>query len=63
MDTSGLRGPTHRAWLKVEADEQQDLGHQDSAGQVGVDVVTPVPDGVNFIESTFYYNALEKSSG
>ena len=47
MDTSGLRGPTHRAWLKVEADEQQDLGYQDSAGQVGVDVVTLVPDGAD----------------
>ena len=47
MDSSGLRGPTHRAWLKVEADEQQDLGYQDSAGQVGVDVVTLVPDGAD----------------
>ena len=46
-DTSGPRRPTHRARLEAEADKQQDLGHQDSAGQVGVDVVTLVPDGAD----------------
>lgn len=47
VDTSGPRGPTHRAGLEAEADEQQDLGHQDGAGQVGVDVVTLVPDSAD----------------
>lgn len=47
VDTLGPRGPTHCARLEAEADEQQNLGHQDSAGQVGVDVVTLVPDGAD----------------
>ena len=44
MGPAGPRGRTHRARLEAEADEQQDLGHQDGTGQVGVDVVALVPD-------------------
>lgn len=43
-------GGTHCARLAVEADEQQDLGHQDGEGQVGVDVVALVPDGADRAE-------------
>lgn len=42
--------PTHRARLHTEADEQQNLGHQDSKGQVGMDVVTLVPNGTDRTE-------------
>lgn len=41
---------THCARLAVEADQQQDLGHQDGEGQVGVDVVALVPDGADRAE-------------
>jgi hypothetical protein len=43
-------GPTHRARLHAEADEQEDLGHQDSKGEIGMDVVTLVPDGADRTE-------------
>lgn len=38
---------THRARLALEADEQQDLGHEHREGQVGVDVVALVADGAD----------------
>lgn len=51
-ETAAGRGsaPTHRARLHAEADQQQDLGYQDSEGQVGVDVVTLVPNGADRTE-------------
>lgn len=38
----------YRAWVKAEADEQQDLGHQDGKGQVGMDVVALVTDSAHW---------------
>lgn len=46
----GPRGPTHCARLEAEADEQKDLGHEDSKGQVGMDMVALVPDGADRAE-------------
>lgn len=49
-ENGGRGGGTHRARPAVEADQQQDLGHQDGGGQVGMDVVALVPDGANRAE-------------
>lgn len=38
---------SYRPWLKAEADEEEDLRHQDGEGQVGMDVVTLVTDGAH----------------
>lgn len=46
----GTEGPTHCARREAEADQQEDLGHKDGEGQVGVDVVALVPDGADRTE-------------
>lgn len=38
---------TYRSRAELKAGEEQDLGHQDSKGQVGMDVVALVADGAD----------------